>query len=676
MITLMLVSQNERETQILKMAFEQRGLKVLLSKAEYQNYIKTLQFMPDIILMEMPRPHMQQLHFASLIKSHKKGKRIPIIGYGDAVDPVEKNGILQMGFSVYLERPIKFSQLIKLIENFLKQSNKKLDAKDQVVQDKDRDIELLLATDTLPLKKIEIMTSYVAQLLAFPFTVAKVLNLAESLKSAASDLAKVIEADPVLSTQILKLSNSVLFASINRRIASMKDAIVRIGFRETKRLVMSMSVMKLFKEENMSAGFDRTGFWYHSLATGIIAERLARRLGTVNSEEVFLSGLLHDFGIIVLDEFFPTILFRVLEDTSNRGALFIDRETAILGVHHNDVVKELFAKWKLPELVSEGVIKQYEVDLFKDAIDSPGKKYATCVAMGNILAKAMMLGKECDMYVSPIDNALFAFAKMQTGFTKSFLDDVHAEMNLYREFLKLDSPQAASTDAVQTGEKKRLGVVNLTNNVFVPPIHYLGKEGHAVNPILATTPLAKYDCAFDALLVWAGAETTADDLAKYQHVVKYSETPPEAGKPPVFAPVLALVPREAANLAQNEKCTGMSFTYTSMDLRQLDKYLTSMSMGKTVLLSETEPPLPPGHRASRVAEPLPVPNTIEAKPTVPDPAPASGKPNPKAPLGKKDDAPSSASNPDDPVSAVEDIDVVDDKPEAAAQPVSSVPQQP
>ena len=609
MVSLMLVSQNERETQILKMAFEQRGIKVLLSKAEYQNYIKTLQFMPDIILMEMPRPHMQQLHFASLIKSHKKGKRIPMIGYGDAIDTVEKNGILKIGFTSYFERPVRFSQLIKLIENLLRQVDKKLDTQDDVAQDKDRDIELLLATETPPMKKIEIMTGYVSQLLAFPFTVAKVLSLAESIKSAAADLARVIEADPVLSTQILKLSNSVLFASLNRRISSIKDAIVRIGFRETKRLVMSMSVMKLFKEENKSAGFDRVGFWYHSLATGVIAERLARRVGTVNTEEVFLSGLLHDFGIIVLDEFFPTLLLRVLEETANRGALFIDRETALLGINHNDVVKELFSKWKLPEVVREGIVKQYDIESFKDAIDSPEKKYAVCVAMGNFLAKALILGKECDMYVTPLDNSFFSFIKMQAGFTKSFIDDVYAEMNLYREFLKMDVPDASGTaEGSAPGDKKRIGIINLTSSVFVPPLYYLGKEGHAVNQILASTPLSKYDAAFDAVVVWAGGQSAAEDIGKHTHIVKYSETPPEAGKQPAFAPVLALVAKEAEGLAAAEACKTVSFSYTSMDLRQLDKHLTTMFLGKTVSLSETEAPSVQGAHA------------LDSQPALPEPA--------------------------------------------------------
>ncbi len=584
----MLVAENERESQILKMAFEQRGVTVLLSKAQYQNYIKTLQYQPDIILMELPRTHMQQLHFAELLKAHKKAKRIPIIGYGDSMDTVEKNGAVKVGINYYFDRPLKFSVLVKTIETLLKQFNKNLDVK-APAQDKEKDIELLLASDTLPLKKIEIMSSYVATILAFPFTVAKVLSLAESEKAGANDLARVIEADPVLSTQILKLSNSVLFASLNRRISTIKDAIVRIGFKETKRLVMSMSVMQLFDPANKSLGFDRIAFWCHSLATSIIAERLARRAGGINSDEVFLAGLLHDFGIIILDEFFPTIFSKVLEDTANSGGLFIEREKMMLGIHHNDVVAELFTKWKLPELVREGIVHQYDADGYKDAIDTPEKKYSVCVAMGNALAKTVSVGKECDQFVSPLPNQFFAFAKMQTGFSKTFLEEVYNELKIYKEFLKLDMPDPASNrEGLSISEKTHVGIMNMTPDVFVPPLLFFQKEGINVNLMVNAGGLAKYDGVFDLVFVWGGEKTTVEEINSLSHIVRFAETPPPPESPPVFCPIMAMIPPESGETFQKPLLKSLSCAYNRIDLRQLDKFTSSVLMGKIIALSEID----------------------------------------------------------------------------------------
>jgi HD-like signal output (HDOD) protein/ActR/RegA family two-component response regulator len=593
MVSLMLVAENERESQILKLAFEQRGTTVLASKAKYQNYVKALQYLPDIILMELPRPHMEQLHFAALLKNHKKARRIPIIGYGDPMDSAEKNGIVKTGINYHFARPLKFTQMIKVIETLLKQFNKNLDAK-PAAQDKEKDIELLLATDTLPMKKIEIMSSYVSSMLAFPFTVAKVLSLAESLKSAAGDLARVIESDPVLSTQILKLSNSVLFVSLNRRISTIKDAIVRIGFKETKRLVLSVSVMKLFDQSTNSLGFDRLGFWCHSLASGIIAERLARRVGTVNSDEVFLAGLLHDFGIIVLDEFFPTLFSKILEDTTNSGGLFIEREKTLLGIHHNDVVVELFKKWKLPDLVREGIVRQYDAESYKDAIDTPEKRYAVCVAMANILAKTVSLGRECDQYVTPLPGQFFSFAKMPAGFTPAFLDEVYNEMNVYREFLKLDIPDAAAkSEGIVLSDKTRIGVVNLAGDVFVPPLLFYQKEGFNISLMESGGDHQRYNSMFDIIHVWAGAKSTPEQVRAFTKIVKYAETMPPPETPPAvtpaFAPVLVILPPEnAPAFRDGAAASGMSCAYNRLDVRQLDKLVSTILMGETSSLADID----------------------------------------------------------------------------------------
>ncbi|HEX7510323.1 MAG TPA: HDOD domain-containing protein, partial [Chitinivibrionales bacterium] len=279
--SIMLISENQRETQILKLAFEQKNITLLTSTAEYSNYVKILQYVPDIILMELPHIAHQQLHFSEMLRQHKKTKHIPIIAYGDKVDEGVRKGLLCKGVYHYLDRPLKFSMVLDIIIKSLKKVNKDIGLAKQPVSDKEKDIGLLFDKETLPTKKIEIMVTYVSKLMAFPFTVAKVLQLADSEKSAAGDLAKVIQADPVISAQLLKISNSVLFASLNRKIGSVKDAIVRVGFRETKRLVMSMSVMSLFSGDHKTLGFDRTAFWFHSLVCGIIAERLARQMGTV-----------------------------------------------------------------------------------------------------------------------------------------------------------------------------------------------------------------------------------------------------------------------------------------------------------------------------------------------------------------------------------------------------------
>jgi HD-like signal output (HDOD) protein len=427
--------------------------------------------------------------------------------------------------------------------------------------DKGKDIEQLLNKETLGSKKIEIMVNYVAGLMAFPFTVARVLQLAESEKSAASDLAKVIQTDAVISAQLLKISNSVLFASLNRRIGSVKDAIIRVGFRETKRLVMSMSVMKLFSNTNKNFGFDRTDFWYHSLVCGIIAERMAKQMGTVNMEEAFLAGILHDFGILLLDEFFPEVFSKVLEETADKGQQFIVSEKAVLGVTHNDMIAELFAKWKLPESVTDGIVHQYQFHEYKDALDTPSKKLSLCVGLSDVLAKTVSLGRECDQYIIPVENWVFEQVKMPGGFTKSLLEDVTNQMKLYQEFLKIDKNIETSDDKVAdaaAAEQTRIGVANCAKDIFVPPLMYLEKEGYAVTPMRLDS-LKTHDGTLHLVCLWADEGISAETIKQYCQITKASDAPRQSGKPSGNTPVLVFIDEKSSVLSQREDLKNVFF---------------------------------------------------------------------------------------------------------------------
>ncbi|MBN1307187.1 MAG: HDOD domain-containing protein, partial [Chitinispirillaceae bacterium] len=264
MISIILLSGNVRERQILAMAFEQRGFRVLPAEPTYQSFVFLLQFMPDLIVIEVPKDSREQLSFTKRVRGDKRTRLIPIIGYGNSVEPSFMRGMQQNGITVYIERPLKFNDLLLQIERLLKPFNKTIGTKPEI-SDKEKDMALILEDTIAPSKKIEAMCRHVAKLLAFPFSIATVLKITNDERSGAGHLARAITSDPAITAHLLKVSNSVFFASVNRRISSIKEAIIRIGFEETKRIVMGMSVMNLFCQSNKNIGFDRTDFWYHSL---------------------------------------------------------------------------------------------------------------------------------------------------------------------------------------------------------------------------------------------------------------------------------------------------------------------------------------------------------------------------------------------------------------------------
>ncbi len=499
MITLIIMIQNEREEQILKTAFEQRGVKVILSKPTYQNYVMILQYIPDIVFIELPHICIEQLAFAKRLRAYKRTKTIPIAGYGEKIDEMVKNGISQSGFTLYMERPLKFSTLLKVFGQMLKTQGKSFSAPPEQT-DKEKDLELILNSDALPMQKIEAMVRHISALLAFPFTVAKVLQISQNEKSGASNLAQAIVSDPSISTHILKVANSVFFASANHRITSIKDAIVRIGFNETRKIVMGMHVMQLFKKESKNSGFDRVDFWYHSLIVGLISEKIAKLIGDINTETAFLVGLLHDLGIILLDEFLSPVFERALEQTASAGGHFIDVQTELFSVNHNDLIAGLFPLWKLPQDMTDAITMQFKLDTLGESLNTPGKKLAVCVAIGSQIAKSVHVGRECDEFVYPISDTYLKFAKLKSGVSKVFIQNFYDDLAMYQSFLGLETrsftPEIAGIE--EPG--------NFTIALFTPqPSIFIPLEVHLRNAgfkLLYIQSLMQKNHQYDCLIIY------------------------------------------------------------------------------------------------------------------------------------------------------------------------------
>ena len=218
MISLILMSRARRERQILTMALEQRGFKVLLSEPTYQSFVLLQQYLPDIIMIELPQVSTEQISFTRRVRSFKRTRLIPIIGYGNKIAPSVARGMQQNGITSYMERPLKFNDLLTLIERMLKPFNKVLEAKPEP-SDKEKDMAIILQEDVQPSVKIETMCRHVAKLVAFPFTIATVLKITNDERSGAGHLARAVTADPSIAAHLLKVANSVFFASANRRTA-------------------------------------------------------------------------------------------------------------------------------------------------------------------------------------------------------------------------------------------------------------------------------------------------------------------------------------------------------------------------------------------------------------------------------------------------------------------------
>lgn len=328
-----------------------------------------------------------------------------------------------------------------------------------------------------------------------------------------------------------------------------------------------MSVINLFDKRKETAGFNRTDFWTHSISVGIVAERIARHMGSVNAEDAFLGGLLHDLGIMILDEFLPSVFDRSLEVTVNTAGHFADCQTEELGVNHIDLLGGLFPVWKIPQDITEGITGQFRIfNGTENDMDSTGKKLALCIGLANLIAKSLQYGRECDEYVFPVRNELLIAAGLGAGVSKTFVESTANSIELFRRFLHLEK---AAEKVSETQNSTSVGLVNFPGDIFIPVHNYMQKENWDVQLVSSSQEVKTLNGKFDLLLLWGQEKGNQADVESYCRIKKAD------GKGSVA--VFVLAKDRNRNLPEQVSCMS-----SSCDLRHLLLSVSEAAGGRVI----------------------------------------------------------------------------------------------
>lgn len=188
---------------------------------------------------------------------------------------------------------------------------------------------------------------------SLPTIAMEVINVIEDPKTNVHTLSQIISKDQVLATKVLKISNSP-FYGYAKTISTVDFAIVILGFETLKEVVMSISVTSHLSK-NVSKDFNINSFWEHSIATSITARELAKSIGYKILGEAFVSGLIHDLGLLILNQYFNKEFNEVASLVKEKGMKIIEAEMKIYGVTHDEVGSWLAQRWNFPKQLTEAM---------------------------------------------------------------------------------------------------------------------------------------------------------------------------------------------------------------------------------------------------------------------------------------------------------------------------------
>jgi len=197
---------------------------------------------------------------------------------------------------------------------------------------------------------IDSLVQRTGRLLAIPRVVGEVMRLLDDPNSPQSAIATSLAHDPALVVIVLRLANSPAFAPA-RSVDSIERALMILGRDNVRRLVIAGAMTQATERLPPQSLLPLEVFWRHSAYCAVIARLLADTLSPSQGGLVFLGGLLHDLGLLVLFSQTPEAAHRAfLASLGDPGRVSPEAaERAELGFDHAQLGGALAEHWGLPD---------------------------------------------------------------------------------------------------------------------------------------------------------------------------------------------------------------------------------------------------------------------------------------------------------------------------------------
>jgi len=178
-------------------------------------------------------------------------------------------------------------------------------------------------------------------------------------------IATLMAQDVGLVTRVLRLANSTVYNRSTARVATIGEAVQRIGIREVRGICMMVALAPMFAVSDPHLNLKM--LWKHSLAVALATkvlyqycpEDIQKQLST---EVLYVAGMLHDVGLIVLAQQAPDAFSEVRHLHSEGNKPFCDCERTVLGFSHSDISFMILQRWNFPDLLTEVVQYHHEYD--------------------------------------------------------------------------------------------------------------------------------------------------------------------------------------------------------------------------------------------------------------------------------------------------------------------------
>ena len=196
---------------------------------------------------------------------------------------------------------------------------------------------------------LEKLFTRVGEVTALPESALNVVRLASHPDADPQAVCEAIKQDPALAAKVLRSVNSSRYG-LRHKVGNLQMAISLLGLREVKAIAHGVYMSKMFAPSGSYKTYDRQGLWKHSVGVARMSEEIAKRVGQVDAEQCYYAGLLHDIGLLVIDQSMHRPFCQIIDRVAE-GAELCATEREVLTFDHTHLGAFVTEQWKMPGVI-------------------------------------------------------------------------------------------------------------------------------------------------------------------------------------------------------------------------------------------------------------------------------------------------------------------------------------
>ena len=183
---------------------------------------------------------------------------------------------------------------------------------------------------------------------ALPTIAQEIITLSADDNISMNKIIDKIKMDQGLTTALLRLVNSP-FYGLRNEITSIERAAVLLGLKNISKLAFAVSLRNFYIKNFSLYNTNGVRLWMHSFNVARLCECISKIIVTIDRDAIFLAGLMHDVGKVILVDF----LYKVATSPADE-----EKQT---GTNHMEVGAIVLKKWKVAANIVQAVKSHHYV---------------------------------------------------------------------------------------------------------------------------------------------------------------------------------------------------------------------------------------------------------------------------------------------------------------------------